>query len=193
MDGRKIKSEYENPIDNILITLCIKLGKILKKYTFFTPNVFTTISLIIALIGLYYIYYTYYKIGSILYFISYFFDCLDGNFARKYNMVTDFGDLYDHASDITKYILLVIIILYSKLKIKTKFGFLIIVFLASLFGVIHLGCQQQFYNDNSCLNNFKIFCPDKTYIIYTRYLGCGTIATLISLYFYNIEYINKIL
>ena len=96
-----------NPIDNILIDLSIYVGKPLSKYSFFTPNVFTTMSLVISLVGIYLIYNEIYKIGAILVFIGYFFDCLDGNFARAYNMVTHFGDLYDHISDLVKYILLI--------------------------------------------------------------------------------------
>ena len=29
-----------------------------------------------------------------------FFDCLDGTMARKYDMSTEFGDIYDHISDL---------------------------------------------------------------------------------------------
>mgnify|MGYP000940164952 CR=1 FL=1 len=194
MDGRKIISKYENPIDNILILLSIQLGKILSKYSFFTPNVFTTASLIIALISLYYIYYTYYKIGSILFFISYFFDCLDGNFARKYNMVTKFGDLYDHISDQLKYILLIIIItVYANLKKNTKILFILILISTYILSWFHLACQQQYYKDESILNYLRFLCHDKKNIIYTRYIGVGTFTTTTCIFIYNIKYINTLL
>ena len=32
------------------------------------------------------------------YIIQYFFDTMDGNFARKYNQTSDFGDKLDHIS-----------------------------------------------------------------------------------------------
>ena len=32
--------------------------------------------------------------------LGYYFDCIDGPMARKYNMVTVFGDYYDHGTDI---------------------------------------------------------------------------------------------
>ena len=56
MDGRKIIREHENPLDNLLIDLASYVGKPLSKYSFFTPNVFTTISLLITLVGIYLIY-----------------------------------------------------------------------------------------------------------------------------------------
>ena len=120
MDGRKIISELENPIDNILIILSIKFGDILHKYKFITPNIITTISIILSIIAIYFIYIKYYKIGAILFFISYFFDCLDGNFARRFNMVTTFGDYYDHIGDIFKYLLLIYVILISNLNSKSE-------------------------------------------------------------------------
>ena len=41
-----------------------------------------------------------YILACIYYFISYFFDVLDGIYAREYNMVSEFGDYYDHIKDI---------------------------------------------------------------------------------------------
>ena len=41
-----------------------------------------------------------YIISAILYLTRYIFDCIDGFYARKYNMTTVFGDWYDHISDI---------------------------------------------------------------------------------------------
>ena len=37
------------------------------------------------------------------------YDVLDGNYAKKYKMVTKFGDLYDHIKDISVNILLVFV------------------------------------------------------------------------------------
>ena len=135
-----------------------------------------------------------YKIGSILYVIGYFFDCMDGNYARMYNMVTEFGDLYDHISDLLKFLFLLIVIIYlKKIKKKTKIVSLIIIFTFIIISMIHFGCQQDNYNDNSILDRLKFLCPERKAIHYTRYLGCGTSTLITSLVIYNIEYLNKIL
>lgn len=193
MEGRKIKREHENPIDNILIDFAILIGKPLSKYSFFTPNVFTTLSLVISLFGIYLIYKENYKIGAILVFIGYFFDCLDGNFARQYNMITHFGDLYDHISDLVKYILLFIIILISKVVQKTKIIFIIIVIITQILNAIHLGCQEKFYNQESVLSRLTSMCHNKSSIVWTRYLGTGTLHFVTCLFIYNIKNINKFL
>lgn len=190
MDGRKIISELENPIDNILINLSIKFGDILHKYKFITPNIITTISIILAIIAIYCIYIKYYKIGAILFFISYFFDCLDGNFARRFNMVTTFGDYYDHIGDIFKYLLLIYVILISNLKNITKYIFIILIIICGFLSLIHLGCQEKIYNNKSVLKILKIICLKRFDINYTKYFGSGTTIFIIFIYLFFIKELN---
>ena len=109
-DGKKIESKYLDPVDNILYDNCFILGKIFIKFKI-TPNMITTLSLFFALFGIYNISLTNYKIGSILWFIGYYFDCMDGSYARTYNMTSQLGDIYDHLSDWLKVFLLIITIL----------------------------------------------------------------------------------
>ena len=189
-------AKYENPIDNILLEMSIKMNPYLYKLNF-TPNILTLISLVLSLIAVYYIYNKYYRIGAILIFVGYFFDCADGNFARKYNMVTKYGDYFDHISDLTKLIILYIVILNSKLKKNNKIIFIIINIIIGLCINIHMGCQERIYNSDSSksstLDYMKYFCPEIKYIKYTRYVGCGTFFLVLCVYLYNIKYINTLL
>ena len=193
MDGRKIISELENPIDNILINLSIKFGDILHKYKFITPNIITTISIILAIIAIYCIYIKYYKIGAILLFISYFFDCLDGNFARRFNMISTFGDYYDHIGDIFKNFLLYYVILISNLKNITKYIFIILVIILLFLSSLHLGCQEKIYNNKSVLEILKIMCLKRFDINYTKYFGTGTFMFIIVIYIFFIKELNMYL
>jgi len=102
---RKITCECENPLDNILINISDYMCPYAKKYNF-TPNILTTISLIFCGISALLLLNNYYVLAAFTYLISYYFDCMDGHFARKYNMTSYFGDLYDHISDISKGILI---------------------------------------------------------------------------------------
>ena len=82
---RKIERMYENPIDNILIDL----ADIASPYAYYiglTPNILTTIS--IGFIGLttYLLLRSNFIYASVFYMIAYFFDCMDGFFARKYKL-----------------------------------------------------------------------------------------------------------
>jgi len=192
MDGKKIIDKYENPFDIYLIYIGNQLGKIFIKLNF-TPNMITTLSLISTLIGIKYIYEGHYKIGAILYNIGYFFDCMDGNYARTYNMTSDFGDYYDHIGDTIKIIFLLICLYLLKIKKSTKVLFIIISYILGILSLIHLGCQEKIKNnyDKSVLEIFKILCQDKNNIIYTRYFGTGTTQLFITLYIFFIKDIDN--
>ena len=195
-DGRKINYNYGNPIDNINLYIFSFFDEYLYKINV-TPNMLTFVSLLSSLIGIYYIYHKYYRIGAVLLLVGYLFDCADGNFARKYNMVTKNGDYFDHISDISKIIILYIVILTSELKTYNKIIFIIVnIFFIILFN-IHMGCQECIYNNDSSnsstLDFTKKMCPDPKYIIYTRYVGCGTFFLVLCVYLYNMKYINSLL
>jgi len=192
-NGKKIENKYEDPLDVYLIYIGNQLGKIFIKLNF-TPNMITTLSLISTLIGIQYIYVGQYKIGAILYYIGYFFDCMDGNYARTYNMTSDFGDKYDHIGDAIKIIYLVICLYLLKIKKCTKVVFIIASFILGTLSLIHLGCQEKIKNrdDKSVLEIFKILCRDPNNIIYTRYFGTGTSQLFITLYIFFMKSIDNI-
>jgi phosphatidylglycerophosphate synthase len=201
---RKLPHEYENPIDAILVhhidsiqSYFFKLG--------FTPNMLTTISLICHLISMYFFvnnnkYYTFFSV--LFYGLAYYFDCFDGHFARTYKMTTKFGDIYDHASDMFKGILFLLLI-YKYFNSDFIFSLLYnIIFL--FFGAVQIGCQEIYHNNTVyTLEPLKYFCPCKYFKInindclkITRYGGMGTFQLLIIfliIYIKNKKSLHKML
>lgn len=174
---RKIHKKYENPIDNILLNICENCSEFFKN-TGHTPNIITTYSIFFAILAIYYLYTDNLILFTLFFIVSYFFDCLDGHFARKYNMVTKFGDYYDHFSDSVSAILLIYI---SFLKYKTviSFNLLFVLFIFFILMFLHLGCQQRIYNSNynnmkESIDEFQNFCKSDDLINWTRFFGSGT-------------------
>ena len=178
---RKIPNQYENFIDNILIRIVEMIQPQFYKMGF-TPNILTTLSSICWLIGIYFfindgMYYTFYTV--LFFMVSYFFDCFDGHFARSYNMVTTFGDYYDHITDILKFIIL----LYCIYKLyKSKFyKVLLILGVFTVLSFMHLSCQELYVGTTSdTLSLLKYFCIAnkhnvKRVLHITKYFGCGTL------------------
>lgn len=194
MSGRKIDRIYENPIDNILIDITEILNT-LYKFLYFTPNILTFLSLILTLIGIYLFSKKYFIIGGILHFIGYYFDCADGNYARKYNMVSDNGDKFDHVSDFLKGIYLLYVICNLNIKYKTKLFFIIISLVLIYLSLIHLGCQEKIYNkkESPYLNFTKKYCKNESNIQYTKYVGTGTLQLLVMFMMIYINKLNKLL
>ena len=185
MDGRKISKTYENPLDTFIIDIGQKLSPIFYRYNM-RPNHITTIGNIFGIMSIYNFYKKNYKISSIFYFTRYFFDCLDGNYARYYKMASNFGDLYDHISDII-FNFIIFTLLFNK-KFKYKIYWVLLLLCIFIVMSIHLGCQEKIYKKKSVLTLFKKFCKDENNIIYTKYFGCGTLILLTSLLIYNIKY-----
>jgi phosphatidylglycerophosphate synthase len=89
------------------------------------PNVITTINIIPSSLALYYLYNQEYVLFILFLIIRLILDCADGHVARKYNKVSDFGDLYDHYLDLFFYVFLIVLLTY-------KFNIIISIILISI-------------------------------------------------------------
>jgi phosphatidylglycerophosphate synthase len=165
----------ENPIDNIIIGLVEKTDGVYKSLKM-NPNHLTAISFIFGLMTAYYIYHGQDKLAAVTLFLSYYYDCMDGHYARKYNMVTEFGDYFDHFSDWTKTgVILFAMYKRNPNKFTYIFPVLLIFFILSS---IHIGCQENVFKsatNQPFLNNFKLLCPKNDFIYCTRWFGTGTL------------------
>ena len=188
--GRKITRDYQNPIDNYIIDLVEVLNPYFKKMKF-TPNILTTISLILSIVGLWLYTKKYVLTGIALFFIGYFFDCADGNFARTYNMQTKFGDYFDHISDFSKLILLIIILFnFFNIEFKIKIVILIIFITLLIPHFIFFGCSEKISNSNDIMSNFSFLCDDTDKIHFYKYFGSATMTLLSGIVLYVVSYYN---
>ena len=174
----KIPSSQENPIDVANIWLCDKLCPVFRSLKM-SANHITTLSLIFGVISLVFLWKYNWIAFAITYYISYMFDCMDGHYARKYKIVSKFGDYYDHIKDVIVVIglILILIIRYkAPVKIWLIFTFIMVIFTVLM--IAHLGCQEKLYphDESPALNKSKILCPGNATknIQYTKWFGCGT-------------------
>jgi phosphatidylglycerophosphate synthase len=178
----KLADHNECPIDVALYKLIDTQLHVLKKMGF-TPNMLTTLSILLGLLSSYEIFKGNFTAAAVLWLVSYYFDCVDGKFARQYDMVTKFGDMYDHFGDAFKYIVLIYALAYRIKKKLTNKQWLYIglIMILMLLSFIHLGYQEKIYDkqeESGYLNLCKIFTvwdknPKRTIQI-TRHFGCGT-------------------
>ena len=190
----KLQENHECPIDTFIFKLVDEQLDIFYKLGM-TPNIITTISIVFGLLAAYQIIQNRLWLAAIFWIIAYYFDCADGKFARKYNMISKFGDLYDHFGDLFKVIAVFVALFYSNKKrtsVKQWFFISFIIFLGVI-QVIHMGYQESIYNkkDESPYLNIirELFVNEEKaeqIICYTRHFGCGTwivfVAVLILLW-----------
>lgn len=182
---RKLEENQENPIDNIIYKIVKDLDPIFYKLNF-TPNIITTLSLITGLLSVYY--FSKDNLLSIpLYIFSYTLDCSDGYFARKYNMISQFGDLYDHISDTIKNIIIFYFI-YIKVKPKYKNEIILLILSFLILTSYHISLQELVYNKKEESISLDLINKhinlDKNNIYWSRYFGGGSFTLLIAILMY---------
>lgn len=186
----KLADQYECPVDKYILSFIDTHIRFYRKMGF-TPNMLTTFSILAAILTVYEIFKGNFAIAAFLWLVAYYFDCADGKFARKYNMVTKIGDLYDHFGDIFKYVIVIYALFYSsKRKItKKQWWFLFIILFLTLLSFIHLGYQERIYDKKEesvylhFLSNILTFWDKHphTTIQVTKHFGCGTLQLGIAL------------
>lgn len=181
LDGRKIKREFENPFDNIVIDIAHAMNIYLFRPLGATPNIITTASLMFGLVAPWCFMTKKYIWAACMFFVAYLLDCADGNFARTYDMATPFGDYYDHISDSSKAVFMIGAIVCHGLSFHILIPFLLGFCILTYGALVHLGCQECMYHgdESKSLQFAKRMCPGKQYIIYTRYVGVGTLVLYI--------------
>jgi len=189
---KKIPNEIDNPLDNVLIEIADRLCPYFYNLNH-TPNMITTYSLITGLISCYFLNQKKIILFGIFYFLSYFFDCLDGHYARKYNMTTNIGDMYDHFKD---YFICFLVFYISYLNSKHNINIYIILIILTMLVLMsaHMSCQELNCNDqfkdinNGFILKSNFLCAKKENIRWTRYFGCGTFTVM---YILLVSWINR--
>lgn len=200
--GRKIAPYQENPFDNAVIDIAEWLNIHLFRPLNYTPNMITTMSLIMGLASVLLFHYHYYLSSIVLFITAYILDCADGNYARRYNMETSFGDYYDHVSDVSKIIALMVVIMIHPMSHSIKVMFITGLLIFSMLSMFHLGCQETIYNPTGShrydsLSSLKQLCGSSTnigekYILHSRYVGVGTLILYCCLIIFVTIFLKKI-
>jgi phosphatidylglycerophosphate synthase len=182
--SRKLPRELECPIDNVLLDVVECLNPYFYRLGW-TPNGITTLSALFGIWASILIWYNWYILASVAYFIGYFFDSMDGNFARQYHLTSKFGDMYDHIKDLVVSFS-VMIILIIKHGFNPFHILLTVVFsVMFVFNNLYLG-QQDAYFDGQRSPFLQMFTIKSTFgLHFLRYFGCGTLNLYVSLVIFH--------
>ncbi len=175
---RKVPAAFENPFDNILLHVAEGVCPLFRK-TGHTPNMITAYSCLTGAYALYALYKRDFTHFGAAWLASYFFDCLDGHFARKYRMVTVFGDYFDHISDAVQAGIAMILVISYNPPIQLVVLLVVTMYLS----LVHFGCQEKMYKASShydgvaaaTLDAYEGMCQKQSDITWTRLFGAGTL------------------
>ena len=181
----KIDAKYLNPFDNFLTHIFDKYVSNFFYACNLTPNMITTLGLLSAVISMIYFLKEVFILSGGFFLVSYFFDCADGYYARKYNMTSKYGDYYDHIVDLLKLLSFGTIVLYKLYSSGRFLSMVILIFIALMTGK-HVSYQEYVYNntksviESPTLKFTSIFSNEKNINVIkqkmrlTRYLADGT-------------------
>jgi phosphatidylglycerophosphate synthase len=195
-DGRKTSSEISNPLDNFLLENIIQPLNPKLKMLNVSPNFLTFLSFLNGVIGAFLVYNSKFLLSTIFLFFALFFDHFDGNYARKYKKVTKIGDYLDHSTDIIQIILLYVgVICNSKLEVKDKKIFIIVVSIFLFLSIVDLGCDEKIYvkNESETLSFSKYLCIGNVYSTKNiiKYFSISTAYMVIIIFLVYFEYKYK--
>jgi len=188
-DGRKISREFENPIDNVVIDAAAWVNSRLIGIGV-RPNWITLGSLLLGLGAAWFAWRGEWAWALGLTVLSYLMDCMDGNMARRYGLITVFGDWFDHVSDVLKYVLLFGAMgLTPHLSRMEKCVFFVVSVVLLGLMLKHLGCQEKAYKKmrEDSMTALERLCPVPEEIKWTRYFGMGTWMAVICLFLLWLE------
>ena len=116
-------------------------------------------------------------LAGVSYFISYFFDCQDGNYARTYKMYSDFGSLYDHISDAVIIIGLIAIYILKDYSNSFRYGLLVGGAIIGYFCWKYYLKQEEYYEAK---NENKEKDVNMESMRYLKFFGPGSAALIIT-------------
>ena len=197
MEAAKLTEAQENPIDRVFIWASNEAAPLFKSLGA-TPNIITTLSVVASLLAARSVMSSKKASFTLWAVLAYFFDCLDGHFARRYDMCSKFGDYYDHITDWLYYGVLFYAAFWIRgftAKAKPYAWLIYGVLAAAAAGMTwHFGCQESVFAakreattspDSEChyqaptLGTFVGLCSNPHSVISTsRWFGCGTFTTL---------------
>ena len=191
MNAKKVPDSMESPLDNHIYNSTDNIVIELDKIGWMSPNVVTTIGLIFGVISILFFVKGDWKKSILFLLLYYYFDCMDGYYARKFGKVTRFGDYYDHFRD--WFVAGVMItLLFIKLKSKQdKIVFASITATLLLFCSMYVGCQEVIgeehglliENSSPTLGCTRGMCPNPTKTIkVVRFFGPSTFVIFLCVY-----------
>lgn len=116
-----------------------------------TPNLLTLGSVTSACLSIYAFYKEKYLESGGLFVLAQIFDAHDGYFARKYNMVSNLGDWFDHVTDVVSGIGLITVLFYSRYRFNkyTKLALFAWVVLLVFIAWFQVSCVEKKYHESA--------------------------------------------
>jgi phosphatidylglycerophosphate synthase len=149
-----------------------------------TPNHLTLISYLGGISAIYCLIHRYLILYSFFIIIAVVFDYYDGIMARRYNMETEFGNIFDHYTDVFTFVGVLLVLLHNY-KMYRHPLLLIFYLLYLLLVSLQIICMEVIYDsktnrkvDASTLGVMKKYCPNAEIVKHATLIDHGSTIIL---------------
>lgn len=164
--------------------LSIPVVDYLRNHYNLTPNHLTLISYLSGIMAIYCLIHRYLILYSFFIIIAVVFDYYDGIMARRYDMETEFGDIFDHYTDVFTFGGVLVVLLYNYKMYR--YPLLLVFYLLYLLLVsLQIICMEVVYDsrnnrkvDAPTLKMMKKYCPNAKMVGNMRMIDHGSTILL---------------
>jgi phosphatidylglycerophosphate synthase len=107
------RERFTHPVDALIVRYSHEVVTLLRQGLRLTPNMVTLLSFLAALLALWMLHRRQLVGFVALALLSYYFDVLDGNMARRYRIFSRYGEAFDHLSDAAFFVGIVAVLAFS--------------------------------------------------------------------------------
>lgn len=179
----KLGEDLENPFEVACLGVAEAITPALHAAGL-TPNGVTTIGLVAGLGAAYCLWRGWIVAFVVLSAVNYVADCADGYMARRYRMVSEFGDYYDHVSDVAVHAALFAVVV---MRYPPRMW---VLFFAGVIGLYlglgsYLGCQQAHLHKKGegrgeTLDLLVGFCYSEETMAWARWFSVGMVRVAVT-------------
>ena len=197
-NGTKLPTNLDNPYDSLMKYISEKSLPILK-YLNFTPNILTLTGGIFVVLSITCILKYKFVYAALFYAIAYWFDRVDGQYARHYSLTSQTGGDLDQFIDVARNILTCISIYIIKIPTSKKLIFAGLYIFFTITNIYASNCIQNYYysrtktDDKYHMQYQMRFCKENPtqQLQYVRYFGSGTKILVIILFLLYLNLTSK--
>jgi hypothetical protein len=197
-NGAKLPTNLDNPYDSLMKYISEKSLPILKSLNF-TPNILTLAGGVFVILSITCILKYKFAYAALFYAIAYWFDRVDGQYARHYNLTSQIGGDLDQFIDVARNILTCISIYIIKIPTSKKLIFAALYIIFTLINIYASNCIQNYYYSHTKTDDIyhmkyqMEFCKEKPeeQLKYIRYFGSGTKILVIILFLLYLNLTSK--
>jgi phosphatidylglycerophosphate synthase len=149
-----------------------------------TPNILTGLGGVASALSVYALYHRWFAPAVALIAARLYFDFADGLMARTYDMVTVFGDIFDHTSDTLWFVGVVCVFMFADYPRPLKCAVMTACFVFLVLSVVQAGCIEQEYYDtdttqrDTTISWLRNLCPARV-VAAAKYTDSGVFYVVI--------------